>query len=66
MYSQHRQVVALLGLAHKLVDGVFHFADEAFGLVPMLGKQLLGQSDHAGQSELGVVEVFGLGEPVGV
>ena len=60
MYSQHRQIIALLGFAHKLVDSFFHFANENVWMVAVFSEQLLCQTYHTRKSELGMIEVFGL------
>ena len=65
MYRQHRQVVALLGIAHKGVDGLVHLLHHGGGTVVARNQQTLGNTPDALVAKLGVADVLGLVESVG-
>ena len=62
--GQHRQVVALLGIAHKLFHGTRHLINEfLYTFVLLIG---LCQYLHALLAKLLEIGVFSLGESVGI
>ena len=65
LYGHHGEVVALLCLAYKLVDGGGHLTDEGTGLVTAMGEGLGCYVMDALQLELGIVAIHSLGEAVG-
>ena len=65
MYRQHRQVVALLGIAHKGVDGLVHLLHHRGGTVVARNLQTLGNTTDTLVAELGVADVLGLVESGG-
>ncbi len=64
--GHHRQVVALFGIAHKLVYGLGHLLDEVSRLLLMVGEDMHGHIIDTLHLELGFVGVHGLRQSVGI
>ena len=65
LYGHHRQVVALLRIAHKLTDGFFHQADKLSRFLFLLGKRLSCHLADTLHAELFLVGIHSLGQSVG-
>ena len=63
--THHREVVALLGIAHKGVNGIGHPLDDLPGLVLLAGQCLEGRFFHTLHLELILVCIHSLGQTVG-
>ena len=66
LYGQHGEVVALFGLPYEVVDGIGHQLYECGGLVLSSPEQGLCHADDAVVAKLGVEDVLGLVESIGV
>ena len=63
--GQHRQVVALLGIAYELMDGLGHLFYHVLGLVAVLRQQTTGYIPDALIAKLLVPGILCLVQPVG-
>ena len=65
LYAHHGQVVALFGIAHKLVDGLDHLVDELVGFLLLGGECSDSHIVDALHLELFIFGIHRLGEAVG-